>query len=101
MKTQAFTVYDHKRNDPAFAALWEQALDAGADALEDEARRRAIEGASKGSDTLLMFLLKGLRPQRWRESRATLAPGELNKMIETELARIAKQNEVEALEAVN
>jgi hypothetical protein len=89
--------YEHKRNDPAFAALWEQALDAGADALEDEARKRAFAGA----DVLLMFLLKGLRPQKWRESRSTIPPAELNKMIETELQRIAKQKEVEALEPVN
>ncbi|MGI8838659.1 MAG: hypothetical protein ACR2H4_18750 [Pyrinomonadaceae bacterium] len=100
-KISRVTVYAHKRDDPAFAERWEQALDAGADTLEDEARRRAINGTSKGSDTLLIFLLKGLRPQRWRESRATLAPAELNKMIETELARIAKQKEVEAQEPLN
>src|SRR6185369_2082835 len=76
------TVYEHKREDTKFAERWEQALDAGADTLEDEARRRAMAGLSKGSDTLLMFLLKGLRPQRWRESRATMSPAELNKLIE-------------------
>ncbi len=53
--------------------------------LEDEARKRAFAG----SDVLLMFLLKGIRPQRWRESRATLPPAELNKMIEVELKRLA------------
>ena len=29
----------------------------------------------------------GLRPQKWRESRAPLAPAELNGMIEVELQR--------------
>ncbi len=48
-----------------------------------------------------MFLLKGIRPQRWRESRATIPPAELNKMIEAELQRIAKQKEAETLEPVN
>jgi hypothetical protein len=90
-------VYQHRQNDLAFAALWDQALETGADLLADEARRRAFAG----SDVLLMFLMKGLQPQRWRESRATLAPSELNKMIETELLRLAKQEEVEALEPVN
>jgi hypothetical protein len=90
-------VYDHKRRDPVFAALWEQALDAGADALEDEARKRAFAG----SDVLLMFMLKGIRPQKWRESRSTIPPAELNKMIETELQRIAKQKEVEEAAPVN
>jgi hypothetical protein len=96
-KVGRIVVYQHKRIDPAFAALWEQALDAGADSLEDEARKRAFAG----SDVLLMFMLKGIRPQRWRESRSTIPPAELNKMIEAELARIAKQKEVEADEAVN
>jgi hypothetical protein len=48
-----------------------------------------------------MFMLKGLRPQKWRESRATIPPAELNKMIETELQLIAKQKEVEAQESIN
>jgi len=82
-------VYEVKRNDPEFAKQWEQALEQGADILEAEARRRAMEGTSKGSDTLLMFLLKGLRPQRWRESRATLPPAELDRMIAAELKRLA------------
>jgi hypothetical protein len=95
------TVYAHKRDDPAFAERWEQALDAGADALEDVARKRAIEGLSKGSDTLLMFLLKGLRPQRWRESRATMSPAELNKMIEMELQKRERSRAAEDSAPVN
>jgi hypothetical protein len=90
-------VYAHKRDDPVFSQAWDQALEAGADQLVDECRRRAFNG----SDVLLMFLLKGLQPQRWRESRASIAPSELNRMIETELQRIAKQKEVEALEPIN
>src|SRR6266498_3630877 len=88
-----WTAYDNRRSDPEFSRLWDEALDAGADALEDEARKRAFAG----SDVLLMFLLKGLRPQRWRESRATIPPAELNKLIEVELQRIAKQKETEGL----
>src|SRR5687767_9021036 len=53
------TAYQNKREDPAFREQWEQAIEMGADTLEDEARRRAMMGVSKGSDTLLMFLLKG------------------------------------------
>jgi len=90
-------VYQHKRQDPEFARQWDEALDQAADTLEDECRKRAFDG----SDVLLMFLLKGIRPQKWRESRSTIPPAELNKMIEVELQRIAKQKEVEALEPVN
>lgn len=78
------TAYRNKCSDPVFAKQWEEALEKSADELEDEARRRA----KAGSDILLMFLLKGLRPQRWRESRASLAPSELNAMIEREFERL-------------
>ncbi len=64
-------VYQHKRSDPEFARQWEEALETGADLLADEARRRAFAG----SDVLLMFLLKGLVPQRWRESRRNFTAG--------------------------
>jgi hypothetical protein len=108
-------VYQYKRSDPAFAALWEQALDVAADVLEDEARWRAYEGVEedvyhkgekvgvvkKYSDVLLIFLLKGIRPNRWRESRSTIPPAELNRMIEAEFQRQAKQKDAEAQEPVN
>jgi hypothetical protein len=104
------TVYAHKRDDPDFAREWDEALDRAADTLEDEARRRATEGIEeaiyhkgekvgtvrKYSDVLLMFLLKGIRPQKWRESRATLAPAELNKLIEAEFEKRAKEKDTEA-----
>lgn len=89
--------YDHKRRDPAFAAAWEEALDRGADELEDEARKRAFAG----SDVLLMFLLKGVRPQKYRESRVNTPPAELNKMIEAEFARREKLREAQEKEAEN
>lgn len=57
------THYDWLETDPAYKAAFEQAGEDAADALEAEARRRAFEG----SDTLLIFLLKGLRPERYRE----------------------------------
>ena len=65
-------------------------IDIGADALEDEAVRRAVDGVDeqvfyqgkacgvvrKYSDTLLIFLLKGRRPERYRDrsSHATGVP---------------------------
>lgn len=68
----------------AFAAVKEQA----ADSLEDEAVRRAHEGVEKPvtiagkrevvreySDTLLIFLLKGLRPEKYRERSEVKVPG--------------------------
>ena len=74
-------VYDIRKEDAEFAAAWDNAIEEGADALELVARRRALEGVKepvfyKGevcghvlrySDTLLMFLLKAHRPEKYRE----------------------------------
>jgi len=47
-----------------------------------------------------MFLLKGLRPQKWRETRATIAPAELNRLIAIGLKRLAEVKS-DASEAIN
>jgi len=71
--------------DPDFAARWQEAYEQGTDALEDEARRRAMQGVEtpvyfagkkigelrKYSDALLMFLLRGRRPEKYRERLTT------------------------------
>jgi hypothetical protein len=79
------TVYALAARDPSFAEAMEQAYDESADLLEAEARRRAIEGVKlkkfhdglpiidpetgqqyierEYCDTLLIFLLKGRRPE--------------------------------------
>ena len=68
--------------DPDYRGAFELAEEDAADILEAEARRRAVEGVEKPvgwhkgepggyvreySDVLLIFLLKGLRPERYRE----------------------------------
>lgn len=67
--------------DEEYAKAFAEAEDKAVEALEKEARRRAIEGTEepvfhngkivggirKYSDTLLIFLLKGARPQKYRE----------------------------------
>ena len=73
--------YDWRDADEAFAAEWEDALEAGTDLMEDEMRRRAVEGVDeprfhdgeicgyvrKYSDTLLIFMLKARRPDKYKE----------------------------------
>ena len=70
-----------KATDPAFAAAWDDALEAAVDQLEAEARHRAIDGVEqphfhqgkvcgtvrKYSDALLMFLLRAHRPETYRD----------------------------------
>lgn len=76
------THYDWLRDDPEYPTLFKEADEQAGDRLEQEARRRAVEGVSEPvfyqgkqcgtiqrySDTLLMFLLKGVRPDKYREN---------------------------------
>lgn len=58
--------YAWRKDDPQFSARADQAIDAGTDHLEDVARKRAVD-PEDGSDTLLIFLLKARRPEKYRE----------------------------------
>lgn len=85
--------YEERRADEDFAKAWDEAIEAGSDMMEDEARRRAIEGITEPvgwfqgspggyvqrySDNLLMFLLKGRRPEKFRENHSVDVKGQLN-----------------------
>jgi hypothetical protein len=75
--------YRRRAEDPAFRATWEEARAVGAEELLAEAYRRAYYGTEKPvyykgeevdriweySDTLLMFLLAGEFPEKYRKSR--------------------------------
>lgn len=68
-------------NDPEYAEAFKAADEQAGDRLEQEARRRAVEGTQKPvfhqgkqcgvvneySDTLLIFLLKGARPEKYKD----------------------------------
>jgi hypothetical protein len=74
-------VYGLRGRDAAFRQAMEEAIEAAADALEAEARRRAVDGVEQPvffqgeqcgasrrySDSLLMFLLRAHRPAKFRE----------------------------------
>jgi Bacteriophage Sf6, terminase small subunit-like len=60
------TAFEWKAEDPDFAAAWEEAYESGTDAIEEVAIARAKEK----SDSLLMFLLKSRRPDKYRERSA-------------------------------
>jgi hypothetical protein len=73
--------YDWMQNDPDYPAMFQAADQTAAEALEAEARRRAVQGTDKPvfykgeecgavkeySDTLLIFLLKGAMPDKYSE----------------------------------
>jgi hypothetical protein len=91
------TWYRHRREDATFAAAWEQALGEAMDTvLEPEAIRRAVHGVLKPvyqggkrvgyvreySDTLLIFLLKGGKPEKYRERAHLTVEGEMTLQLE-------------------
>ncbi|MGC2340990.1 MAG: hypothetical protein WA453_05320 [Methyloceanibacter sp.] len=94
--TSRTRVYELRKADPAFASAWEDSEEIAADRLEEEARRRAVEGVEEPlvrggklvhddsgqpitvrrySDNLLLALLKAHRPpRRERPMRFQLKP---------------------------
>jgi hypothetical protein len=97
MTRQGF--YKARKNDDDFARDWDEAVESGADILEDEALRRAKDGTLKPvfhqgvqvgsvreySDTLMIFLLKGRRPEKYRDKLDL----NLSKLTDAELLNLA------------
>lgn len=110
------TVYFWLEDYPKFKDLYDHALEESTDGLEDEARRRAVEGVVKPtfykgekipdggvrefSDPLLMILLRSRRPEKYRDRHEVTGkdgkplfaePREMSdEEINAELALIAK-----------
>jgi hypothetical protein len=76
--------YAWREDDEGFKAEWDSAVEAGTDVMEDEALRRAVNGVSKPvfhkgtacgyvqeySDTLMIFMLKARRPDKYKDRAA-------------------------------
>lgn len=89
------TAYDHREADPEFSAAWDEAIETATDALEAEARRRALDGVlepvvsqgrivmvdgeplyiRKFSDSLMLAQLKAYRGERYKEKTETKLVG--------------------------
>jgi hypothetical protein len=77
-RTNVYLWCDH---DPAFALAFDDAKEQATDSMEDEARRRAVDGVDKPvyqggilvgyiheySDSLLTTMLKANRPEKFRD----------------------------------
>jgi hypothetical protein len=57
------TAYDARNSDADFARAWESAKEDALDLLEASAHKRA----HNASDTLIIFLLKAGRPEKYRD----------------------------------
>lgn len=117
-------VYEWRAANADFAALWDEAVEMATDALEAEARRRALEGVQepivvmgriakdddgntlyvrKYSDTLMQLLLRAHRPEKYRERTETKHVGPdggavqleaIRERISSRFARLAPQDGV-------
>jgi len=90
------------KENSKYKTIFGDAHEAAADSLEEEARRRASEGwlepvwyegsqcgqVRKFSDTLLIFLLKGLRPEKYRERISAELSGSVQVSVRLEDARV-------------
>lgn len=83
-------MYEWRAVDAEFAQRWEDAKALGIEACEDEIRRRAFEGYDKPlskdgkltghvvreySDTLAIFLLKGAKPEVYKDRSSSEISG--------------------------
>jgi hypothetical protein len=99
------TAYFWKRVDYAFSVAWDEALERGLDALEDEVMRRAKEGVEEPifyqggvvgttrrySDVLAMFLLKSKRRDVFGERREITANQNILSMSPEQRDRMVQQ----------
>lgn len=101
--------------DPEYREAFDLAREDAADILEAEAKRRAVDGVEeltgwykgeaggvvrKYSDTLLIFLLKGLRPEVYRERmevRGFLGKIDFNTLSNEVIERIANGENIMAV----
>lgn len=88
-KINRTTAYRERKASIDFDALWTSALEDAGDTLEGEAWRRAVKGVLKPvyqagkkvgtvreySDTLLIFLLKGAKPEKYKDRGEISGPG--------------------------
>lgn len=80
--TDTSTLTKFRNQDEEFAEAWDLSLQSAAHVLEEEMIRRAMEGElkpvyykgkivgyeTKRSDTLMMFILRGLKPGTYRDN---------------------------------
>jgi predicted ThiF/HesA family dinucleotide-utilizing enzyme len=119
--TSRSRVYELRKTNGAFAAGWDEAEEIAADRLEEEARRRAVEGVQEPlvsggkivrdddgqpiairryADTLLLALLKAHRPEKFRDQKLIHA-GDPQNPIEHNVSLMTPEQRVNrALELV-
>ena len=104
-------LYWHRKQSPEFAEAWQEALtEAIESVLEPEALRRAVEGVQKPvyqqgelvghvreySDTLLIFLLKAARPDKYRDNARKEDRQDISDLLKAVLLELADRHTLPA-----
>ena len=107
------TPYTHSKKHPDFDTLWQTALDVAADKLEEEARRRAVEGVEEPvyqggqlvghktvySDTLLAMLLKAAKPDKYKDRSSVQLDAKVSQSPAYDLSKLTDEQR-DQLEAI-
>lgn len=107
------TAYLWRSQDPEFAAAWDEALEDAKDTLEQSLFERAVNGTeepvfyqgacvgtvTRYSDTAAIFLLKGARPEKYRERQEISGPGGGPIQMQADLSRLSGED-LERLEVI-
>lgn len=109
LKLSRQVFYEHKKSDEAFSDAWDEIIESLIDDAEGELYRRAVKGTLKPvyykgqkvgkirefSDTLLMFWLKGKKPEVYRErfDIDTTLKGSLDVNIQSAIDKIYDDDE--------
>lgn len=106
-------VYAERQRNEEFAVAWADVEERVVERMEHEAYRRAVEGVEKPlvsagrhvtnvteySDSLLQFLLKARRPERYRENVKVEHAGAIAQRVQVDLSKL-DASELDALEAL-
>lgn len=82
------TAYDWREADPEFRKAWDDAVETGTDELEDV----AIARAKDSSDTLLIFLLKARRPDKYKDRVAKELSGPGGGPVQVDLTNYSDED---------
>lgn len=106
-------VYQERQRDEVFAVQWADVEEKTTEAMEREAYRRGVEGVEKPvyqggklvgrvneySDTLLIFMLKARRPDKYRENVKVEHGGTVTHRVPVDLKKLSDE-QIAQLEAI-
>ena len=107
------TAYEERQRSEEFALAWADIEEETTEKMEREAIRRGSEGFDKPvfqggkqvgtiteySDSLLQFMLKGRRPDKYSERHSIEHSGQVTKRVKLDLAKLS-DDQLEALEGI-